>query len=493
MRRVIVLVSLLSMLGVVGAMAATRERPELLAAPSEADDAEGAVPAESAVAAAEGSTPATGATPTAGATTTAEAEPVAVPVEPESLRVVALGWEVLAPGVQANGGLEPGATSSFRDAGLQVTFAAVDYVAEIEARLSRGGEDERGADVALMPLPAFVASYERLRALSPQVFFVVAWSRGRDAVVGDAELLRAPPSGEVRLGGVPGSSEMLLGLFVLDQAGVSPGRVKLVEAGAEAQRRTLQAVQRRRSRELDARQLVLSTADATHLVPVVAVAPAGVVQRRRGALVKWSRTWMEGARTLDSDPVATARLLATQKGAPEVVDLIDALGWLELTDLHGVATAAGLSGRGAVNLDALFHRTWTLWREVGLLTTPPPAHVPLTATVIADLARDVGPPQAAKPRREAPGEAPVLLTRTVAGRRLDAAAETALVAEVGFLAGVFSRSVVEVWIPRSPEAAARVAKHVAERFGLPPDRIAVRRDRDDKSKRAAVVTVRAAQ
>jgi hypothetical protein len=357
---------------------------------------------------------------------------------------------------------------------------------------SRGGQDERGADLALLPLPAFVASYERLRALTPQVFFVVAWSRGRDAVLGDAELLRAPPSGTVRLSGAPGASETLLGLFVLDQAGVSPKRVELVEAD-EAQRRGLQTLQRRRSGELDARRLILSTADATHLVPVVAVAPAGVVERRRGVLVKWARTWMAGARTLDTDPPATARLMASQKGAPEVVDLIDALGWLEFTDLHGAATAAGLSGRGAVNLDALFHRTWSLWRDVGLLTTPPPEHVPLTGTVIADLARDAAPPPPAQPRRVAQEDPAVLLTRAVAGRRLDSAAEAALVADVGFLAGVFSRSTVEVWIPRSPEVATRVARHAVERFGLPADRIAVRPGRNEKAKRAAVVTVKAAQ
>jgi hypothetical protein len=494
MRRVVVVSALVGMLGVVAAMAAMRERPQWLEVASEPDAGEGAGEgAAEGAAAVEGATKGEGAAKAEGATPTAEAEPAAPKLEPEPLRVVALGWEVLAPGVQANGGLEPGTTSRFRDAGLQVTLAAVADAAELEARLSRGGEDERGADVALMPLPVFVASYERLRALSPQVFFVVAWSRGRDAMVGDAELLRAPPSGQIRLSGAPGAPETLLALFALSQAGVSPKRVELVQGSAGPRPRTLAAVQRRRSGELDARTLVLSTADATHLVPVVAVAPAGVVQRRRGALVKFSRTWMEGARTLDTDPAATARLVATQPGAPEVVDLIDALGWLDFTDLQGAATAAGLSGRGAVNLDALFHRTWTLWRDVGLLTTPPPEHVPLTATVIADLAQDVAPPAAAKPRRDTSEDAPVLLTHAVPGRRLDAAAEAALVAEVGFLAGVFSRSTVEVWVPRSPDAAARVAVHVAERFGLPADRVVARKDRDDKAKRAALVTVRAAQ
>lgn len=495
MRRFIVSSALVGMLALVGAMAAMREQPQLLEATEESGEAaaEGVTVAAEGAKAAEGAQAAESTKPAEGTkegATPAEASPATT--EPERLRVTALGWEVLAPGIQANGGLEPGASSRFRDVGLQVTFSAVSEVTEIEARLSRGGDDEKGADVALMPLPAFVASYERLRALSPQVFFVVAWSRGRDALVGDAELLRAPPSGDVRLAGAPGASETLLGLFVLDQAGVSPQRVKLV-SGPSGQRRWLQAVQRRRSRELDARELVLSTADATHLVPVVAVATAGVVQRRRGALVRWSRTWMEGARTLDADPAAAARLMAGQKGAPEAVDLVDALGWLEFTDLHGAATAAGLSGRGAVNLDALFNRSWTLWRDVGLLTTPPPEHVPLTATVIADLALDVGPAGTPTPHRAAPPGAAVLLTHVVPGRRLAAADEATLVAEVGFLAGVFSRSTIEVWVPRSPDAAARVALHAEERFGLAAERFVIRRDRDDKTRRAAVVTVKAAQ
>lgn len=502
MRRVIVFGLLASMLAAVAGMAMLRERPELLEpVVSELGDGEAG---EAGAGEVEAGKAGAGAAPvgkagagkteaTSAEATPAEATPVDPTKPPEPLRVVSLGWEVLAPGVLANGGITSADDGAFRKAGLDVTFAAVADAAEIQTRLSRGGDDEQGADVALMPLPAFVASYERLRALSPQVFFVVAWSRGRDAVIGDAELLRAPPSGAMRLVGAPGSSETLLSLYVLDEAGVSPQRVELLEPGSSSQRRALQAVQRRRSGELDARQLVVSTADATHLVPVVAVAAAGVVDRRRDVLVRWSRTWMEGARALDADPAAAARTLAAQKGAPEAVDLVDALGWLEFTDLHGAAAAAGLSGRGAVSLDALFHRTWGLWREVGLLTTPSPERVPLTATVIADLAREASAPAAAPRRPASPGEAPVLLVHQVAGRRLDAAGEAALVSHVGMLAGVFSRSAIEVWVPRSPEAAERVAVGAAERFGLPSDRITVRRERDPKARKAAIVTVRAAR
>lgn len=504
MRRTIVFLSLVGMLGTVAGMGALRERPELHAdaEPSEAAGrSDGPASAEPSEADGTPEVPTAGTVkPTKVAASSSEAaasEPV--PVDPHAprprLTVVALGWEVLAPGVLANGGLAPGDASAFSSAGLDVTFSSVVDAEEIEVRLGRGGDDERGADVALMPLPAFVASYERLRALSPQVFHVVAWSRGRDVLVGDAELLRHPPRGEARLFGDPGSSSTLLGLFALDQAGVSPARVRLLEdSGGSMRRHGLRAVERRKSRQLDARDLVLSTAEATHLVPVVAVAPAGVVEGRRADLVTWSRVWMDGTTTLARDPAAAARTLASQRGAPEAVDLIDALGWLDFTDLRRAAEAAGLSGRGAVELDGLFHRTWSLWREVGLITTPPPQRVPLTATVIADLAREAPAPApgpaAATARHDASSdEAGPLLTHVVPGRRLDAEAEPRLVAEVGFLAGVFSRSTLEVWVPRSPEAAARVASHATERFGLAEDRVVVRSDRDRKARVAARIVV----
>lgn len=487
------------MLGAVVGMGAMRERPQLRAAIDGSGTTGGEVES-SADSEAEPTTQPRASEAEPVATVAAETT-TAAPVDPDAprpkLRVVALGWEVLAPGVLANDGMTSTKDSAFSRAGLDVTFSSVVDTEEIELRLGRGGTDERGADVALMPLPAFVASYERLRALSPQVFHVVAWSRGRDVLVGNAELLHHPPArGDLRLHGTPGSSSTLLGLFALEQAGVSPSRVQLVADTGASLRHGLRAVERRKSRQLDARDLVISTAEATHLVPVVAVAPAGVVQGRRADLGTWSRVWLTGVQTLSRDPAAAARTLAAESGAPEAVDLIDALGWLDFTDVYGAARAAGLSGRGAVELDGLFHRTWSLWREVGLLTTPPPQRVPLTATIIADLAREAtspAPEPAPKPRDAGADGPGVLLTHAVPGRRLDPEAESRLVAEVGFSAGVFSRSTIEVWVPRSPEAAQRVASNATERFGLAEGRVVARDDRDRKARVAATVVVRDAQ
>lgn len=487
MRRVFVFVSLVGMLGLTAAVVSTREQPDAPEAKEEVASTE-----------ADASEPDSKATEDEGPKTASSTGQLVAGIRDPSisskpLHVVALGWEVLAPGMLANEGMLPGEKSTFAAAGLDVDFTAVDTAEQIETRLGRGGEAKDGADIALMPLPVFVASYERLQALSPQVFFVVAWSRGRDALVGHTPLDELPSRGTVFVHGQPGSSEALLGLFGVSQAGTAASRVRITDDPTLKNRAALRTELRRKSRQIDARDLLLSTADATHLIPVVAVAPRGVVERRRADLVAWSKVWMEGAKTLKGDPAAAARSLATASGAPEAVDLIDALGWLEFTDLAASARAAGLSGRSAVDLDVLFHHTWGLWREVGLLTTPPPLHVPLTATVIAELAHSapVAGPDRPQPR-QADG-ADTLLTRTMPGRRLKADGEAALVGEIGFLAGVFSRSKIEVWVPRSPDAAARVTTQAIERFGLDAKRVVARTDRDPKARKSATISVSAAR
>ncbi len=94
---------------------------------------------------------------TADTTSTVDAGPPGKLTRP--LRVAALGWDVAAPGL-----VEPAAS-------LQVT--AVDATSDIESRIGRGGAEADGADIAVVPLASFVASYEKLKALQPEVFLIV--------------------------------------------------------------------------------------------------------------------------------------------------------------------------------------------------------------------------------------------------------------------------------------------------------------------------------
>ncbi len=474
MRRAVVSCCLVAMLAGATVMAAGRESPRIVetvvatsdSAPAVAVDTPAPVPAAAPVA------------PTAS-------PPVAVP-----LSVVASSWELLAPAVlPEHGGSNERA---FVDAGVALSLSATSDPAELEARLGRGGV-AGGADVALMPLPVFVASYERLRALSPQVFFVVAWSRGGDVLTGNGALMIAPPAkGKVVLAGRPGSAETMVGLFALEAAGVSAARVEQLATTAAPPGNALHSQQRRRSREIDARKVLLSTADAVHLVPIVAVAPKGVLVDKHDALVGFSRVWLEGVARLELDPPSAARKLAAHAGAPQAVDLIDALGWLEFVELPEMAAASGLAGRRAASLDVLFAETWTLWRDSGLLATPPPEHAPLNAVVIAELvgsSSTAGTPRTARRWAEHSGSGSPILVRRIPGHALDDAAEAALVGELGFLADVFARSRIRVWVPRDPETGHRVAVRAAERFGLDPEQIVVRSDRGRPRATAAVLEV----
>lgn len=118
---------------------------------------------------------------------------VSVPALDRSVKTVALGWEYLGPGAMT-------AQAS--------SFTAVTAMSDVEAALAKGGGATGGADLAIVPLASYVASYERLRALAPEIVFVVGWSRGREVLYGaDAtELAKtARSSRPVVVAGAPGS------------------------------------------------------------------------------------------------------------------------------------------------------------------------------------------------------------------------------------------------------------------------------------------------
>ncbi|MCA9719636.1 MAG: hypothetical protein H6713_12730 [Myxococcales bacterium] len=469
MRRVVTFFLLVGMLGGFGVLMYARPAPPELAPSADAK-------AEGADAKAEAAASESGGADTDADTDTDGGDEAAAPAEKDDevkvVRVAGLGWELLAPGVLANDGLDPGEGSAFTKGGIEAHFAAVADTDAIQRQLARGGGDEKGADIALLPLPDFVASYERLRGLEPQVFFVIGWSDGRDAVATERAggLGKLPVKDDISLQGRPGSSAALLGLFALELSGVSAERIELT-APAEGKKPMFEAIERslrEKKRTTDARDLLVTTADATSLVPIVAIAPRGYITRHHGLLEQWSRLWLEGTEQLRADVPGASRRLASEKGAPEPVDLLDGLGWIRHAGLRDNAHLAGLAGRGAVTVDELFHRTWSLWRGVGILSTPAPERVPMTNEIIAGVALggDVTSSAGADGKRR--DKLRPLLVHEVAGDELD---EHALVDELGFIAGVFERAEIELRVRKKagdPEALILAA---TRRFDLADGRL----------------------
>ncbi len=402
------------------------------------------------------------AAPAAAAEELAEKAPPPRPALKRPLRTIALGWELLAPGVVAG-------EAAYQAAGLEASFGHATSMEEIESALARGGGEAGGADLALVPLASYVASYERLRALSPEVVFVIGWSRGREALFApDAQALaKLPAAGELKLAAASATApETFLALFLLDLAGVPASRVSLVEP-----RRAPLAAVYRTAKERPPGKLLVTSADTPRLLPIVAVAPRGLIAAHAAELEAWAKVWLAGVGKLAADVPAGGRLVAGMTGAPPVIGIIEALGQVEFASLRENAAAAGLSGRGALTLDELFRTTWRIWRDAGVLTTPPPEAAPLHPGVVAQLVR-ADPAAAAELPRARPadgsGKRPQVLLVVRAplakdGRKLDA---EAFVTRIGFVAGVFDRLPLRVGVRGDTKTAQLLADLARDRFGL---------------------------
>jgi hypothetical protein len=353
-----------------------------------------------------------------------------------AVRVVAPSWELVAALLVANGGRMTADGSAVRASGIEATVDVVAAERDVEARLARGGGDADGADVAVVPLPDFVASYERLRALEPQVFHVYGWSHGREVLLGARDgMLAKPiaPASDVAVVAADNSSEVLA-LFALDEAGQPPTRVRL---GGDPQNAAYAAVVRPLSGDRPSgapSKVLLSTAEASRLIPFVAVAARGFVEAHRDALASLLRAWSRGSTALLDDVPSAARRIANEPGAPEPAALLERLGWVTPAQPIDAAIALGVSGSAAVTVGALVGLDWRLLRDAGVLTSPAPSTSPVAKEPFAAAFPETkggqgGPTNAQRP---ASPDARVLLARH--GDKPDAQTTND---DVAWLSGIF--------------------------------------------------------
>jgi hypothetical protein len=398
------------------------------------------------------------------------------PLLDRPLRLVTSTWEQAAAALVANGGKAPAEGSATRDQGLdlRVDVAAADQ--DIDNRLARGGADPDGADVAVMPLPAFVASYERIRALEPQIVHVVGWSRGREVLLGARDGMLAKlgaGAGDVTVVSVDPSATVLA-LYALDEAGTPPTRVHLVAdsktAGLAALARPLPA-----DRPADApARVLLSTAEATRLVPLVAVAARGFVEGHAGAVAALLRAWDKGAIELRKDVPAAARRISGEAGAPEPATMLERLGWMsdpgrvDEREALGVGSSDGLTvADGPLTVGVLFARDWQLLRDAGVLTSPTPHPPPV----------DPAPFAHAFPTLVGAPESPVVApsgdgARVLLARRFAKGDAAAVASSIASLAAVFDRSTVRV-TSKPPSLAKDAADAAMAHRRLPAERVVV--------------------
>jgi hypothetical protein len=423
-------------------------------------------------------------------------------VEPTQLdrpiKIIATSWELVAPGVIANGGSTPSDDSAFAEAGVQVEFSAADNMQMVREALARGGAAKSGADIAIVALPSFVASYENLRALKPRVFFSVGWSRGRESLASSQAdgLTDIVEDDLVPLRGVRGEAATYFGLYLMNLAGIPLKNVELVadipdkaadDKAADKDKRSYAAISRGRSdlaTRPDGHRTLITTADAQGLVTYVAITPEGFLRRHVDDLAAWASVWQDGRKELARDVPAAARLIAAQDKGLEALDLVDLLGAIELATIRDNARLSGLSGRPPLTLDKQFQLAWSVWRDLGVLTTPRPEAAPIANEIVAAVARSASPEDqskttgpASRRSESAPSTRRTLLVHRHIGSHHN---EDQLIRKVGTLAGVFNRSAIRVALASHKELTAKILDQAAERYQIDRERLLVGERRHKK-------------
>lgn len=408
------------------------------------------------------------AAPPASASSSAQPplDAASAPARVQSLHVVAASWEAVATLLAANGGLSTTDGSAARKAGLDVQVEVLGSQRDVEDCLARGGGEGAGADVAVMWLPTMVACDERLGALSLQAFFVAGWSRGREVLLAsNPGAIARPRSARETLVYAQDEGASALAAFALGEA-TTPPTIRVVhdaDAGAFAALVRPLAADRPASAPSKA---VLSTAEASRLIPLVAVAPQGFVEGHASALASLVRAWLDGEASARKDVTAMVRKIAAEPGAPDPASMIERLGWMVTSDDADEARALRPTDPGAMSVQSLYRLQATLLEGAGVLSIHPRDRAVVAPT---PLVQAVGSPPVPPPGDVA---SPAADAKVWLAHRVDGSDPHAIAREIATLAGIFERSAVRV-SARPPSLARDIASAVHDDVGLPDARIVI--------------------
>lgn len=382
------------------------------------------------------------------------------PILDRPFRVAGMGWELLVPGAVPDGRGDAGAGA------LNVDLASEAQASGLEARFARGGADAQGADLLVMPLPDFVASYEKLRALDPQIIAVVGRARGAIELRQSKD---APKPGEdVKVISTGDRSAELLALYVIEGTGAPLDKVRFVRAPAadspEAKGAHYMLVPR--GAPADGARTLVSSADASGLVPLVAVAPRAQLEPMKAAYAAWAERWTAGTLSVKKDAPGAARAIVGRPGAPDPVALVERMGQI---DWQEAITSPRSLVEDAWSAQGGFARSWQLMRAAGILGTPPPEKTPVTAA----LPQPVAPIDGGSP---SPGVAPGNVTAPpvlpgkamLALRAAESLDERSVAVRTAEAASIFERFNVRVTMKggeKPSKSAALTARDLARTAG----------------------------
>jgi len=299
------------------------------------------------------------------------------------LKVAINTWAGHAPGIVANGGLEPGAAASLykKKYGLDVQFTLIeDPTAKLNAFIK--------GDVDLMwdTVDSYAREASVLADQGKQAKAVIQedWSRGGDGIVSLKSIKSIEDLKGKKIATTQFTPSHWFLLYMLSQSGLSPQDKAEIERNLVYFDEAPKAAAAFRGKQVDAAvtwepdlsnsvaarpddaHVLISTTAATNVIADVLVARQEIVQQAPGTLQDFVAGWFDAISVMKEDPDGSNRLIgAALKLGPE--DVSGMLSGLKLTAWADNAQFFGLTSQKPY-FHQLFNSAFIIWRKKGVVT-----------------------------------------------------------------------------------------------------------------------------
>jgi outer membrane protein OmpA-like peptidoglycan-associated protein len=292
-------------------------------------------------------------------------------------------WAGHAPGIVANGGLDPGSPASLykKKYGLDVKFVLLeDPTAKLNAFIK--GEIDIMWDT--------VDSYAREASVLAEKGFAAKsilqkdWSRGGDGIVSLKSIKSVEDLKGKKIASTKYTPSHWLLLFLLSQSGLTPAERTQIEKDIIWTNEASQAAATFKSKNADAAvtwepdlsgavtargdeaHILISTTAATHVIADTLVARQDLVDKAPATVRDFVAGWFDGISVMQEDPNGTNALIGKSLKLAEE-DVSGMLSGLKLTGCGDNALFYGLSGQRSY-FDSLFNGAFVIWRKKGVVS-----------------------------------------------------------------------------------------------------------------------------
>ncbi len=293
-------------------------------------------------------------------------------------------WAGHAPGIVANGGLDPGSGSSLykKKYGLDVKFVLLEDPAAKLAAFIKGDIDIMWDTVDSYAREASVLADQKMKA---KAIIQQDWSRGGDGIVSLKTIKSVEDLKGKKVATTKFTPSHWLLLFLLSQSGLTPEDRNNVEKNLIFTDEASKAAAAFKAGKVDAAvtwepdlsgavtareneaHVLVSTTAATNVIADTLVARQSLIDEAPATVQDFVNGWFDGISVMKEDPQGTNKLIGDVLKLT-TDDVSGMLSGLKLTAFADNAQFFGLSGPKAY-FTSLFNGAFVIWRKKGVVTS----------------------------------------------------------------------------------------------------------------------------